>query len=798
MLANDVRRALRDLAKRPLFSLLVVAILALGLTPSICIFSVLNGVVLSPLPVKDPDSLVELQEQSPKRDWPEVAVSIPDLTDYREQSTVFDAVGAYMDRQVNITEEREPQRLDGQRITANLFSILGVSPMLGRGFTPEEEAPGGEKVVVISYDLWRSRYGSDLTLVGRPIRLDEVPHTVVGVMPAGFVFPTKETQIWLPLALDPAKETRDGRRSIGLARLKHGVSLAQAQSELAIISRRLEERYPESNDGFQALVKPLYDAIYGPQFATTWMTVQGAVFLLLLIASANVVCLLLARATTRERELAVSSALGCSRWRLVTYFLVESTVLAVAGGLLSIALARWGSQLVAALVPSTLPGASQIGLNLSVIVFSLALVALASVLCGLFVGLKMSRPNLAEILKTLVGRGSLVNSRRLESRLVVTEIALTLTLLIVTGLFIGSFWKLQRVERGFDTENRLTVRLTFPPEKRAQWVQSIDTLVQRLRRLPGVVSVGAINELPTGQHINWTGSFTAEGKPQPPKGQEPTASTRIVTAGYFQTIGIPLLSGRDFTSDDRADTAKVVVINKQMADELFPGEDPRGRFLDSSIPVDRLQIVGVVGNVRLSGPREPVRWAVYYPYAQFPWPTVSFVVRSQSDLAHMAPAVRRAIKDVYPTQPIYSLQSMQAAIDRDVSEERALAITLIFFAAAGLLLSTGGVYGILSFSVAKRRKEMGLRMALGARRTDVLRLVLREGLRLCLVGLAIGVVGSLAIGKVISKLLFEMEFFNLWIFIAASAALLMTALVASLVPAMRAVSIDPMLALHSE
>jgi len=700
---------------------------------------------------------------------------------------------------VNLTEEREPQRLDGQRITANLFSILGVSPLLGRGFTPAEEAPGGQKVVVISHELWRSRYGGDRGLIGRSIRLDEVPHTVVGVMPAGFVFPTKETQIWLPLHLDPALETRDGRRSTGLARLKHGVSLAQAQSELALVSRRLEEKYPESNDGFQAVVRPLYDAIYGAQFAATWMTVQGAVFLLLLIASANVVCLLLARATARERELAVSSALGCSRWRLVTYFLVESTVLAVAGGLLSIALAHWGSRLVAALVPSTLPGASKIGLNLGVLVFSLALVVLASVLCGLFVGLKMSRPNLAETLKNLMGRGALGSSSRpLESRLVVAEIALTLTLLITTGLFIESFWKLQRVERGFDTENLLTVRLTFSSGKGSEWIRSIDAMVQRLRNLPGVVSVGAVNELPTGQHINWTGSFTVEGKPQPPKGQEPTASTRVVTVRYFQTLGIPLRSGRDFTSDDRADTTKVVIINRQMADELFPGENPVGRFLVSVIPVDRLEIIGVVGNVRLSGPREPVRSAVYYPYAQFPWPTVSFVARSRSDLAHMAPAVRRAIKEVSPTLPIYSLQSMQAAVDQDVSEDRALTITLIFFAAAGLLLSTGGVYGILSFSVAKRRREMGLRMALGARRADVLRLILREGLGLSLLGLAFGVAGSLAVGKVISKLLFEMESFNLWVFLAALAALLLTAFVASLVPALRAVAVHPMVALHGE
>jgi predicted permease len=474
-------------------------------------------------------------------------------------------------------------------------------------------------------------------------------------------------------------------------------------------------------------------------------------------------------------------------------------VLAVVGGMLSIALASWGSQIIAALVPSSLPGAAEIGLNLGVLAFSLVLVALSSILCGLFVGVKMSRPNLVEALKSLLSRGELGGGRRrLEAGLVVTEIGLTLTLLVATGLFFDSYSKLQAVAHGFDPRDLLTVRLTFPPEKRAEWAQDIDVLVQRLRALPGAVSVAAINELPTGQDIDYVGSFTVDGRPQPRKGQEPMASTRIVTCGFFKTLRVPILAGRDFSSFDRADTAKVIVISKHMADALFPGEIPVGRFLVSGIPVARLEIIGVVGDVRQGGPREPMRSAVYYSYTQYPWATASFVVRHQNSAGQIAPAVRHAIKEVYPAQPIHWLRPLQSAIDRDVSEDRALTTTLIFLAAAGMLLSSGGVYGVLSLSVAKRRKEMGLRTALGARKVDVLRLILTDGLRLCLAGLALGVAASLAVGKVISGLLFETEAFNLWIIGAASTALLLTAILASLLPAMRAVSTAPTVTMRGD
>jgi len=805
-LLQDVRFGLRMLRKNPGFSLIAILTLALGIGANTAIFSVVDGVLLRPLAYPDSDRLVWLGHTAAKPNQAS-AISPPTFADYRKECQSFENLTALLlDRSTfNLTGEGEPERLQGRHVTASFFATLGVTPALGRVFLPGEDEPGRDRVVVLSHSLWQRRFGADTKIVGQALRLNGQSLTVIGVMPASFRWQADE--LWAPLALGPENFTPAQRGSEFLqivARLKPQVTIKLAQVEVSGIAARIvrqnPEAYPAGSD-FIAQVKPLRERVVG-DVRLMALVLLGAVGFVLLIACANVANLLLARAATRRKEMSIRASLGASRLRLIRQMLTESFLLALLGALGGLLLAKWGINLLLTSNPTNLPRIQEIAVDTRVLGFLLGLSALAVLLCGLLPALGASKTDLQKTLKE-GGRGADSGRQRTRSLLVVAEVAMSLVLLLGAGLMLRSFLRLTQVNPGFAPDHLLTMQVALPVSKYPEPAQRrafFQLTLEQIKALPGVSSVGAVGELPLGGGVR-SATFVIEGRQRGPSEAPPHSDIRTITPGYFQTMKIPLLRGRDFTERDNADAARVAMIDETLAQLYWPGENPIGKRLDLQFEADKpawREIVGVVGRIKHKGLEAEYKGQIFYPLAQARGTRMHLVVRTAPDPLSLVSAVRSAIRAIDPDQPIYGVMTMEQVVAEAVAQPRLTALSLAVFAALAVVLAVVGIYGVMSYAVAQRTPEIGIRMALGAQVRDVLLIVIRQGMKLVLIGIAVGLVASFALTRLMVNLLFGISPTDPLTFATLALLLASVALVACYLPARRATKVDPLIALRHE
>ena len=807
-LMQDLRYALRTLQKNPGFALIAIVTLALGIGANTAIFSVVNGVLLKPLPYREPEQLVRVFERSQAQ--PRFPMAQGNFQDYREQNTTLSGLALYTRHDMELSQDDKPERLAGLRVTAGFFELLGVAPLLGREFRREDELPGNNSFVILSHALWQRRFSGDPGIVGKAITLSGQPFTVVGVMPPGVQhvggdyrsMPHGESvDLWGPLELKP-QAGRGAHFCNAIGRMKPGVTLAQAEASFNLIADRLAQQYPRTNQGWRIAMQPLHEEIVG-RVQTTLLVLFGAVFFVLLIVCVNVANLLLARATVREREVAVRAALGAGRWRIVRQLLTESVLLAVLGGAAGILLAKWLIAALGVLGREQLPRLQAVSLDGRILLFTLALTLLTGVLFGLAPALQAGQLNLNEVLKE-GGRsgGTSRRQRRLRDALVISEVALALVLLVGAGLLMRSFWKLQQTNPGFNPEGVLTASLTLPGarygdvSKVAAFQQQ---LLERLTALPGVQAIGLTSDLP------WTGydenaGFTIEGKTFPPN-QEPSARYHYASTDYFRTIGVPLIAGRFFSAEDHPGTPNVVLINRSMAERYWPGESAVGkRFTFASQPQEKdwNTVAGVVGDVKdfpYSPAAEP---AFYWPMTQEPTREMILAVRANADPSQLVEAVRGEVRAIDKDLPLAEVKTLETIAATAVAGQRFTLWLVGLFALTALLLSAIGIYSVLSYLVAQRTHEIGVRMALGAKRRDVLRLLIGQGMSLAFLGVTLGLVASFGLTRLLKNLLFNVSATDPLTFAAIVLLLTTVALLACFIPAWRATKVDPLVALRYE
>ncbi|HEV8485542.1 MAG TPA: ABC transporter permease [Blastocatellia bacterium] len=800
---HDLRYAVRMLLKKPGFAAIVILALAIGIGANTAIFSVVNGILLRPLPYPDPDRIVMVWMNNTRMKVDQDIHSYPNYVDYRDQNQSFEQIAAYSGVSLNLTGSGEPERVIGSMSTANLFSVLGVQPMLGRAYTVEEEEPGRDQVVVLGYGLWQRRFGGDPGIVGQTISLSDVKREVIGVMPKSFRFPHKDAELWAPLAVTPNRRSaRTAFSFYAIGRLKRDVSLEQARTDMSSIADQLQQQYPDL-EGFGANLVPLHEQVVG-KTRLALLVLLGMVVFVLLIACANVANLLLARAAVREREIAIRMALGAGRLRLIRQLLTESSLLGLLGGAAGLLIAAWGLKALIALSPEDTPRLDQISIDRRVLVFTLAVSLLTGLLFGLVPALQASKSDLNESLKE-GGRSSTggLRGRRIRNVLVAFEIASSLVLLICAGLMIKSFMRLREVSLGFKPDRLMTMNLQLS-RSRYQGRQGHDfyqKLIQRVEALPGVESAAAITDIFIDALPN-SGMFTVEGRPATPAAEQIEAPLDFMTPGYFRTMGIPLLLGRDIEERDNIDAPPVVVINNTFAQRFWPGEDPLGKRFkfggpDSDAPW--LSIVGVVADMRRTGYDAEVRCEAFLPYSQRSF--IGFMiltVRARTDPKNIIAAVRDEVWAIDPNQPISHIRTMDQTLDEMISQRRLNMVLFGIFAATAMMLAAVGVYGVISYSVTQREHEMGIRMALGARGPDVIKLVIVQGLRLTLAGVVLGLIGALLLTRVMASLLYLVSATDTWTFAVIPLLLTGVALIASFIPARRATRVDPMVALRYE
>jgi putative ABC transport system permease protein len=800
-LKQDLQFGLRMLAKNPAFTAVVVLALGIGIGATTAIFSVVNAVLIRALPYGDPERIVMVWMDNPKLNLDQDFHSYPNYADYRDQNQTFEEVAAFNDRSFNLTGAGEPERLIGAWSTANLFRVLGTDPALGRAYTVEEEEPGKDLVVVLSHGLWQRRFGGDPDIIGQQVSLNGANRTVIGVMPAHFAFPRKETEVWVPLAIN--QNIRNARGAFYLkavGRLRPGVSLEQARADMETIASRLRQEYDYLSTYGVNLVG-LHDQIVG-NVRPALLVLFGAVAFVLLIACANVANLLLARAAAREREIAIRTALGAGRGRIVRQLLTESVILSLAGGAVGLLLAVWGLDVLVALSPQDIPRLDQVGIDGRVLGFTLIVSLLTGFIFGLVPAFQASKPDLNESLKE-GGRGSTggIHGTRVRSTLVVFEIALSLVLLIGAGLMIRSFQRLQDFNLGFNPDRLLTLKVQLAGSQYMQAGQVtgfFDRLLERVESLPGVVSAGAVSSVFLSKTPNST-TFSLEGRPDPPPAEDIEVPFDTVSPAYFRAMGIPLLAGREFDHRDVLDAPGVVIINDTFARMYFPGEDPIGRrFKYRGDRNPWLTIVGVVSDMRRTGFDSEVRPETFLPYAQFPDERMTLVVRASSDPAGLIGAIRSQVSEIDSAQAIYDAKTMDEWLGEMTSQRRFNMLLLAIFSAVALILAAVGIYGVISYSVTQRTHEIGVRIALGAARRDVLKLVVGQASKLTVAGLGAGLVAAFGLTRLMASLLYEVSATDPITFAIIPVVLAVIALISSYLPARRAAKTDPMIALRYE
>ena len=796
-LLRDIRYGVRSLLKRPGFTAIALVALALGIGANTAIFSLVNAVLLRPLPFAEPDRLVWVWGNI-KNGGNRASVSPLDFLDYRQQNHTFEEFAASLQLRLNHTGDGEPERLEANGVTGNYFQALGAKPAFGRTFLLENEKPGNDQVAVLSYSFWQKRFAGDPAIINKTITLDGRSFAVLGVMPADFSMP-RAADIWVPLNFDihPGMKQRKAHFLRPIGRLKAGVTMAQAQADTDAIARRLEEQNQESNSGWNLRLVSLREQLVGNTRPTLFI-LFGAVGFVLLIACANVANLLLVRAAGRQKEIAVRTALGAGRWRIVRQMITESVLLALVGGALGTLLAFWGVELLVALSAGSLPLTANVQIDATVLGFTLLVSLLTGVLFGLAPAFRTMKLNLSESLKE-GGRsgGEGAHRNRTRSVLVVLESAVAVVLLIGAGLLVRSLWLLQDTSPGFDPRNVLTMGVNLPgekydaPEKSARFFSELES---RVAGLPGVEAVGLVSELPLSGQPNDM-PYTVEGRPPVSIDQAFDDDFRRVNTNYFKALGIPFLRGRNFTEQEVREGAKVVIISDLLARQVFPNEEPLGKRLIMAMGNTAFEIIGIVGDIRHRALESNPAAAMYMPAYEG---SMNVVIRSQGDPASLAAAVRKEVLQIDPNQPVADVRTMEQWLDRAVAGPRYRTTLLGLFALVALALASTGIYGVMSYSVSQRTHEIGVRMALGARRNDVLRLVVRQGMTLVIIGVAIGLAGAFALTRLMASLLFGVTAKDPFTFVVVSALLAVVAFVACYMPARRATKVDPLTALRYE
>ena len=811
-LLRDMRYGIRMLTKRPGFTAVAIIALALGIGANTAVFSVVNAVLLRPLPYAEPDHLVNVWTTRPQRGINKMVASYPDFADWRDQNNVFERVAAYTEQDFTLIGGDSPSRLGGLVVSSDLFPLLQVQAAIGRTFNADDDRNGSPLTVVLSHRLWRQHYNSDSSIIGSSITLNSKSYGVIGVMPEGFQFPVQSdpVELWTTFA---NALTATGDESIAeqrgmhflhvIARLKPGVNSQEARADLEAIAGHLGEKYPDTNTGIGASVNLAQEDLVG-DVRPALLILMGAVGCVLLIACTNVASLLLARATTRHKEMAIRAALGASRVRVVRQLLTESLVLAMAGGAIGLLIALWGTDALVAVSGDELPRAAGIGLDMRVLGFTLLVSLLTGVLFGIAPAIHSSKTDLNEALKE-GGRGGSEGARRnrLRSALVAAEVAIAVVLLTGAGLLIQSLWRLQKVDSGIDTKNVIAMEVGLPEVRytTAQQREFYRQLQTRLSTLPGVVAASAVFPLPlTNQGMSL--SFETEGRPQP-RGDRPSSSYRSVSLDFFRTLGMRIVKGRDFNERDDDRGPDVIVINEAFADRFFPGEDPIGKRIKPGIsetgksPAWR-EIIGIVSNIKYRGPRKESGPEYYVPESQVPLDSMTLTVRTTGDPRGIVGAVRDEVRALDKDLPIYNIRTLDEYLSVAVAQPRLFAVLLAIFAGLALALTAIGLYGVMSYSVAQRTHEIGIRMALGARPANVLQLVVRQGMTVAALGVGIGLVAALFATRVMTSLLFGIGARDPLTFAAIAVIIAGVALGACFVPARRATKVDPMVALRYE
>jgi putative ABC transport system permease protein len=799
---QDLRYGLRMLLRSRGVTAVAVLALALGIGANTAIFSLVEVVLLRPLPFRDADRLTMVWENNLQRGIQEFTISAPTFLDYRSQSGVFEGMVAFEAASFALTGRGEPERIRGLRVTTGFLPLLGVRPARGRDFLPAEMRPGGEGVIIVSHGLWVRRFGSDPNLLGQALTLDGKSFTVSGIMAPGFEFPERTVEFWMPLVFTAQDMSFRGYHHLSvIARLKADVPLEQAWAEMNGLAGRLAQQHPVTNRGWGVTLVPLRDQQVR-EVRLALLIMFGAVGFVLLIACASIANLLLARNAAREREIAIRAALGAGRLRLVRQLLAESVLLALLGGGAGLFLTPWLTRLLLAISPEDLVLPQQIGIHAGVLGFTLAVSLVTGLVFGVIPAVQASRTNLNESLKE-GGRSATEGFRRhrIRSGLVILEVALALVLLVGAGLMTRSFLRLQAVDPGFRADHVLTVRLSLSESKYSEDRQRaafFRDLLERVETLPGVQTVAVTNCLPLVS--DFVRLFEIEGRPAPGPGEAPAASFRAVTPGYFRAMGVAVRRGRHFSEQDGAESAGVAIVNEDLTRRYWPKEDPIGKRVHLG-KLDRMgwrTIVGVVSDVRHRALDTPALGELYVPYSQWPQAATTLVVRTTWEPVQMAGAIRAEVRAVDRDQPIGEIRTMERVVSESVAPRRAVVTLLGVFASLALILAAVGIYGVIAFSVVERTHEIGIRMALGAQRSDVLRMVVEQGLVLALVGVAIGAVASLVLTRVLSSLLYGVSATDPWTFLGVSLLLTVVAVLASYLPARHATKVDPLVALRTE
>lgn len=807
---QDLRYGIRMLVKNPGFTAIAVIALALGIGATTAIFSVVNAVLLRPLPFVEPGRLLMVYETNLQRGFNRGSVSYPNFADLRDQNHVFEKMSSYHSGDFILTGRGEPLRLQGAIVNADLFQLLGVTASLGRTFLPDEDKPGDGRVVILSNRLWRTHFNSDPGVLGNSLVLDGKNFTVVGVMPEGFQFPVQNepVELWSTIAgeasgEDPMTSHRGAHYMNAIARLKPGVTIEQARADLETIAGRLEQQYPDTNSHRGVFIESALESLV-TDVRLALLVILGAVGCVLLIACANVANLLLARATSRHKEMAIRAALGASRLRVMRQLLTESILLAILGGSIGLLLALWGTNLLVSIIGNDVPRSAEIGMDGRVLGFTLLVSLLTGVVFGLVPALHSSKTDLTESLKE-GGRGSTEGSRRntMRGALVIIEVAIAVVLLAGAGLLIQSLLRLQHVNPGFNPKNVLSFSLGLPEVKYStqKQIDFFNQIVSRIESIPGVQVASAVLPLPlSSDRIRIT--FETEGR-SIPRGELPASEYRAVALNYFRTMGIPLLQGRAFDERDSRQSTQVIVVNEDFAERYFPGDDPIGKHIKPSISNGEdkqfwREIVGIVGSVRHLGLSAEPTPEYYVPHTQLPFDSMTIVARTEGDPRALISAVQREVRALDSELPVYNIKTLEEYVAGSVAQPRFNTVLLAIFAGIALVLTAVGLFGVMSYTVRQRTHEIGIRMALGAAETDVLKMVVRQGMTLAGIGMGAGLASAYFLTRLMTSMLFGIGATDPLTFVAISVVLGIVALGACFVPARRATRVDPMVALRYE